>query len=146
MCRVDSLSLQHFYITYMCYISSTVVFYNMCCFVFMSVFENGILFIYFDGYREDKLMRSHNSGVTVWLCLTEFCPCLLYMCFTLNLSYMYWSSMSHLIGLYLSLWMVFLPIGHSAMWGNRSFWELELWDSAFQRYRYVLIYSCFYLS
>ena len=115
MCRVDSLSLQHFYITYMCYISSTVVFYNMCCFVFMSVFENGILFIYFDGYREDKLMRSHNSGVTVWLCLTEFCPCLLYMCFTLNLSYMYWSSMSHLIGLYLSLWMVFPPIGHSAI-------------------------------
>jgi len=38
-------------------------------------------------------MGSHNSGVNVWLCLTEFCPC----------------PWSQLIDFY--LWMVFPPIG-----------------------------------
>ena len=56
--------------------------------------------------------------------------------FALNLSYMYWS----LIGLFY-LWTVFPPIGHSA----RSLWEVELWDSVFQRYcciTFMVAYLC----
>jgi len=56
--------------------------------------------------------------------------------------------MSHLVGFY--LWMVLPPIGHSAILHKRLqdlIKNWNFWDSAFQRYWYVLIiFMVAYLS
>jgi len=57
-----------------------------------------------------------------------------YMCFTLILLYKYWSHMSRLIGFY--LWVVFPPIGHSAILHLETTGLIEHWSFGFAFHRW----------
>ena len=60
-------------------------------------------------------------------------PLIVYMCFTLILLYKYCSLMSHLIVFY--QWMVFPPIGHSAILHLETTGLIEHWSFGFAFHR-----------